>query len=763
MAEHRRSFGGGERSSFDDMNKFGNVNGGADNSRNFDSRGNTFNHHKSGFTMPDSRGRSERRVWDRDMQNNDNVSSTGNVTNTVFQGELLSQRHQTQFPREFPGQQQNQLSVFQEAHREHQSGYKQQQHQHLLHPQQLLLQQIHQLRDEQSAAKASQSATQASSNAKQQHQTQQPSSLPFDQGHVPMQRQPFDQDKFPKQPQSLRHPLFEQEKILEQQHSHQQFLPPPFDHEHFKQQHLLQQPPPTQFEQDQYSKQQHPVQQHPMKQSLTHHQLDHKLFPKQQHSLQQPLHSPFDQEQFAKQQHFVIHESQPPIQQQYTFTGNTTSGRQETRNMQQSARRDEFQGMPPKFPQRQGDISVSHTQSTSVDSTWQSMRSDVHQSTLFGHSDSTKQSLQLRPNSQQSVAQNQFALNIQEKEESEDQEWIDNWCRRKHGRDTRKKSQIKPKHTIGEFKQLLKETIELNDQLLEQRDVLVKQVDKDESTWQFEIRKANKIKEKLLKAQVQLHDAEQISLMRQKLDKVKKKRESGRRRKKRQQDDQEEILSRREELHRKFDEELAKDEEKKLDKKREKVLQKEIDETFFDIRQKKSEANKVLNVMKLLRKLRQVRKESAGKRGYIPAPQSTRVFEVAVDKLEEMMKKQRDIYADEEKTMQVMMDFKQEENKEKERELQRRHLQEKAKKIVKEQLECLFGKEENLGPNDPILPYRQYYLQAENSFQSLLDIRHQWDTFLVQDGTPGESSIPLEWVVPPEPSSEVWAACLEKT
>ena len=38
--------------------------------------------------------------------------------------------------------------------------------------------------------------------------------------------------------------------------------------------------------------------------------------------------------------------------------------------------------------------------------------------------------------------------------------------------------------------------------------------------------------------------------------------------------------------------------------------------------------------------------------------------------------------------------------------------------------------------------------------------RHEWDKYLVLEGTPGGSRIPDTWVIPPEPSSDVWASAL---
>lgn len=69
-------------------------------------------------------------------------------------------------------------------------------------------------------------------------------------------------------------------------------------------------------------------------------------------------------------------------------------------------------------------------------------------------------------------------------------------------------------------------------------------------------------------------------------------------------------------------------------------------------------------------------------------------------------------------------------------------------------------KQESLGLSDPMDWFRSYYSQAESDLQSLLQIRRQWDAFLVPEMFPGASRIPDGCVTPTEPSSELWATAL---
>ncbi|KAI8481755.1 response to glucocorticoid [Branchiostoma belcheri] len=75
----------------------------------------------------------------------------------------------------------------------------------------------------------------------------------------------------------------------------------------------------------------------------------------------------------------------------------------------------------------------------------------------------------------------------------------------------------------------------------------------------------------------------------------------------------------------------------------------------------------------------------------------------------------------------------------------------KLRKLRKEANE----RKDPLDTADPLLPYRQYYEQGDNSVQSLLHIRREWDMYLVPDGTVGATGVPLGWVVPSEPTSEM--------
>nr|XP_002731216.2 PREDICTED: programmed cell death protein 7-like [Saccoglossus kowalevskii] len=344
-----------------------------------------------------------------------------------------------------------------------------------------------------------------------------------------------------------------------------------------------------------------------------------------------------------------------------------------------------------------------------------------------------------------------------------DQEWIDDLIRTRNVISRKKAKPSIPRMTVGEFKDLLRQIIQLNAELSDLRDKLMYNIEKDDSAWQYEYRRTQKIQKKLVKLQSELNNEEGISLIKQKVERIKKKRARSRQARKRKCEENEEALKNREELNKKMDDLFNKELERKLEETREKALREEIDKTTFEIRQKKSEATKALKVLKSLRKLRQLRKDAAEKKGYHTTLESSKTFDLRIQSLEKLFNKQRDVYMDEEKTMQVMMEFKQEEDKEREKEIIRKKMRDAAKRIVNSQLDCLFGQDEPLEASHPMYAFRQYYSQAENSYQSLLEIRHFWDSFLTSEGTCGASSIPVNWVFPSESSNAVWNSYLDKT
>jgi len=124
-----------------------------------------------------------------------------------------------------------------------------------------------------------------------------------------------------------------------------------------------------------------------------------------------------------------------------------------------------------------------------------------------------------------------------------------------------------------------------------------------------------------------------------------------------------------------------------------------------------------------------------------PSEEQNRKFDERVKWLENVMTPRRELYEAEEKTLRVMLAEEEEEKEKERREMERRN-------------------QASLGLSDPMDWFHSYYKQAEHSVQSLMQIRRQWDAFLVPETFPGASRIPDGYVTPAEPSSSLWVTAL---
>ncbi|XP_072038066.1 programmed cell death protein 7-like [Amphiura filiformis] len=316
---------------------------------------------------------------------------------------------------------------------------------------------------------------------------------------------------------------------------------------------------------------------------------------------------------------------------------------------------------------------------------------------------------------------------------------------------------------ISEGRQAVREYLVLLGKLEKLRDTLISCMDCDADTWQQECDKAKQLKVQLNEAQKKLHSPSFVPGLLERIARTKKKRESIARRKKRQFLASKEEEDRKRRVTERIDAVLAKEQKAIQDAKNEAALQAEADSTLFEVRKKKQDADKTLEMLRALRKLRNVRKEAAAQKGAYTTLESDKNFEEGVSKLEAMMNKARSTYREEEQTLLVMLEEEHEENKERQLEMIRQRQRDNALKAVQRRKEILFGKDELVGPDDPMFPFQQFYSLAENNLPSLVEIRKQWDSFLVSPDDPNGSGIPADWVIPAEPSSKEWASVLQET
>eukprot|EP00079_Xenopus_tropicalis_P011949 XP_002938405.2 PREDICTED: programmed cell death protein 7 [Xenopus tropicalis] len=198
------------------------------------------------------------------------------------------------------------------------------------------------------------------------------------------------------------------------------------------------------------------------------------------------------------------------------------------------------------------------------------------------------------------------------------------------------------------------------------------------------------------------------------------------------------------------------------EKKRERELKAAADSVLSEVRKKQSDTKKMLEVLRSLEKLRKLRKEAAARKGVFPPTSADETFEKHIQRLRELVHTRTTLYDAEERALKVIVDCEQAEERKRDKENRQKKEREKFFQKQREADAMLFGDEELLPPLHPLQPFRQYYLQAEQSVVSLVQIRHEWDQFLVQADHPDASSIPRGWVLPEPPASDTWATAVQQ-
>ncbi|KAL1774258.1 programmed cell death protein 7 [Sigmodon hispidus] len=173
------------------------------------------------------------------------------------------------------------------------------------------------------------------------------------------------------------------------------------------------------------------------------------------------------------------------------------------------------------------------------------------------------------------------------------------------------------------------------------------------------------------------------------------------------------------------------------EKKREQELKAAADGVLSEVRKKQSDTQRMVDIL----------------------PDET--FENHLHRLRKLIKKRSELYEAEERALRVMLEGEQEE--ERKRELEKKQRKEKEKLLLqKREIESkLFGDPDEFPLAHLLVPFCQYYLQAEHSLPALIQIRHDWDQYLVPADHPKGNSIPQGWVLPPIPSNSIWAMAVK--
>ncbi|XP_070619695.1 programmed cell death protein 7 [Erythrolamprus reginae] len=196
------------------------------------------------------------------------------------------------------------------------------------------------------------------------------------------------------------------------------------------------------------------------------------------------------------------------------------------------------------------------------------------------------------------------------------------------------------------------------------------------------------------------------------------------------------------------------------DRRLEKELKAAADSVLSEVRKKQADTKRMAEILRGLEKLRKLRKEAAGRKGVCPPPAADEDFEREVQDLKASIKKRTELYEAEERALRVMLEGEQEEERKREMEKKLKKEREKLLQQKRDMDSKLFGDPEEFPFTHVLEPFTQYYLQAEYSLPALLQIRHEWDQYLVPAGHPEGDFIPPGWILPSPPSNDTWSTAV---
>ncbi|XP_016140371.1 programmed cell death protein 7 [Sinocyclocheilus grahami] len=341
---------------------------------------------------------------------------------------------------------------------------------------------------------------------------------------------------------------------------------------------------------------------------------------------------------------------------------------------------------------------------------------------------------------------------------SRDEQWIRSVLLKRRNQST------EPKHTeskasTSEFREKLYGTV----QMLSELNMVCRMLEdhlENEDAWTESLSKATELKNRIQESLTDLKDPDCVRGIKRKLLRVNKKRARMRRRKMEQQEEKQEQEARRAEREAEVDKWQLKRIQEVEEKNREKELKLAADAVLSEVRKKQADAKRMLDILKSLEKLRKLRKEAAARKGMFPGKESDERFEGHLERLRSLIRKRTAVYATEEKALRVMLEGEQEEERKRDREKRLKKEKEKLLQKKREVDTMLFGAE--LPPDHPLRLFLDYYTQAEHSLPALIQIRREWDQFLVSDKHPDGTSVPQGWVLPDQPADDIWATALEK-
>lgn len=193
--------------------------------------------------------------------------------------------------------------------------------------------------------------------------------------------------------------------------------------------------------------------------------------------------------------------------------------------------------------------------------------------------------------------------------------------------------------------------------------------------------------------------------------------------------------------------------------KQESQLKKAADETMSEVRRKLVDTDKMLRILTALEQLRKLRKDAAARKGLRPPEEADETFAKVIKEVRTFTKRQRKVYVNEQKTLQVMLDTEQEESREREKARKQEMQRVENQKERDEACLQLFGRPEHR--MNEVSFNNHYYNQALYSIDNFIKTRIEWDRYLVPKSNSFSSSVPAKYLEPSSPSSDVWKSALE--
>uniref|UniRef100_A0A1B6CQH6 Programmed cell death protein 7 n=1 Tax=Clastoptera arizonana TaxID=38151 RepID=A0A1B6CQH6_9HEMI len=340
---------------------------------------------------------------------------------------------------------------------------------------------------------------------------------------------------------------------------------------------------------------------------------------------------------------------------------------------------------------------------------------------------------------QDNVFQSYSALNSDSLISSEDQIWIKAWLKKIGKLDVPQKKVQKKCLQIHEMKNLLSTIINITKELENASltlNVMIKSVnDKEWDQKCSEVESKKKELSQLLQV-LKMNSEEEIDI-KKKIKKRNAKRNRLKRQRLRMKAERLSNEENRKKLHDQIDSWLDEMRENVERVQREENLKREADSVLWEVNQKKSDARKQINLLSALLKLREAKVTALKSSGKYVSESEVSTFNIIIDKLKSMWERQLDGYLKEEQGLKVMLSEDDKANDDI-----------KYKHFLNEWEVVIFGKCNDTS-GEPV------------DLEEFLEVRRTWDQYVTNEKSEFGSTIPFGWVLPSNPSDELWAKCLK--